>query len=401
MCAEIYAFFLSFSAPDGANAGATMTKTKWDGTLVRMMSLAAAAMLLLTARADAQNRWMWNHTHDDARISVNVTGDVQLTPDDRAIAQLSPGGRLQIEEEKRGQPSRLVIVSSPRDGGLEYVYVVDGRNRSWDAEAQAWFSALLVRLAPEWGQNVEQRVQRVHASGGAAAVLDLVEGINSSSSRRAHLLALLDLGPLNEAQGVRMLRIVGSTSSTSGRAQLLRTLSDRLDLRRAPLRDAYFSAAEGITSSSAKRGVLVHLLERDRLDPAILEPAMNVAATITSSSERRAVLVAAAERQSLSGERVRTAFFRSVDGISSSSERRLVLVTVLDRHGDDAAVVRDVVRSAAQISSDSEKAAVLMRVPVRQLRDSATSNAYRNAIDTVRSSSSRQRLELRLAEARG
>jgi hypothetical protein len=379
-----------------------MTAMRSDKTLLRMTKWTAVALFFLcAATADAQNRWVWNHTHDDARINVDVRGDVQLTPDDRAIARLSPDGRMQIEEVRPGQPSRLAIVSAPSSGGLEYVYIVDGRNRNWDAEAQAWLSALLVRLAPEWGQNVEQRVRRAHASGGAAAVLDLVEGIRSSSSRRAHLLALFDLGPLNEAHAVRALRIVGSTPSTSERAQLLRTLAERLDLRRAPLRDAYFSATEGITSSSSKRGVLVHLLDLGRLDPAILEPALNVATTISSSSERRAVLVATAERQSLTGERVRAAFFRSVDGISSSSERRLVLVTVLDRHGDDAAVVRDVVRSAGRMSSDSEKAAVLMQVPVRQLSDSATSDAYQSAIDTVRSSSARQRLERRLAEARG
>lgn len=367
---------------------------------------AAAAMLLAfpaSRMAAQENVYTMRSVDKDRVTSITVRGELELTADETAIARLSPGGRFQIERAFPGEPDRMLIVTAPRSGtgALEYVYVVDGRARTWDDDGRRWLATMLPELAMEWGMGAEARVRRIHAERGATGVLDTIDRIRSSRSRRLHLEALLAMGPLSTPEAVRALRVAGGVSSSAERSRLLRSMLAHVDLREAAVRSEFFRAVEGISSSAEKRRVLTEVLDAADLSEAAAHDAIVTSRGISSSAERAAVLVTAAERRPLSSDRLRTAYFDAVNGISSSSERRRVLVALLRRQGNEPEVVRGVVRSAREISSDSEKTAVLMEVPVSQLRDSATARTYRDSIDTIRSSSGRERVTRRLLEAQG
>ncbi len=374
-------------------------------TMGRMALLGALLMtpaLPAAAQQHERDEWVARHIHNDRRLEITVRGRFELTPDERAIATLSPGGRIQIEEATSRTSSRMVIVTADNAGTLSHLYVLNGRQQPWDAAAEAWLAELLPRAAREFGMGAESRVRRIHQRGGASAVLGEIEQIESSSSRRAHLQALFALGPVPPRELPRTLRAVERVSSTSSRAGLLRQLATHLDLRDAQQRAGFFGVVRTIASSSERRSLLMDVLARpDAAHEAVLVEILDVAAAIPSSSERAALLIAVADRHALGAERVRTAFFATLDGIPSSSERRRVLTAVLRRHGEQSAVTRGVIVSAAAIPSDSEKAAVLMEVPVAQLEHAETAQLYRRSMETIRSNSARERVMRRLVGAAG
>lgn len=366
-----------------------------------LAAMLAMSMSPLAAQTD-KTEWVIRQVHNDQRFEIAVRGRIELSDDERSIVRLSPGGRFQIEEVVPGAPSRLIIVTPDSDGTLRYVYLVNGVQQPWDDTARAWLAQQLPRAAREYGMGAEARVRRIHAANGASGVLDEVERIESGSSRRAHLKALFALGPMPARELPRALRLVSEVSGSSAKAELLRAVSDQLDLREERHRTPFFEMIRGIASSSQRGAVLKEVIARPdaSADPVLLQ-ILDVAGTISSSSEKAAVLIAFADRQSLERERVRDAFFSALDGISSSSERRRVLLNVLQRHEERPAVTRSVIRSAAAISSDSEKATVLLAVPAAQLNDTGIAQLYRQSMETIRSSSQRERVARRLYGAQG
>lgn len=311
----------------------TKERDDWQVPII----VAAAIVVLLLGSATpllAQQTWTWRHSHDDRKLSVSLRGEVELSADERSVLRLTPGGRLQVEQSLPGQPERMVIVTAPRaeSGALEYVYLVSGRVRSWDDDGRSWLARLLPEIARESGMGVEGRVRRIYGSRGAAGVLQEIESIRSTSSRRAHLHALLALAPLSSGEAARALRIVGGISSSSERSRLLRALTDRLNLGDEGVRAVFFEAVDGISSSSEKRRVLVHVLQTNGSDAAIVRAAVRSARLISSDSEKAAVLLAVPTLQLRDSATIRT-YRDTLDSIGSRSARERVMTHLIAAQG--------------------------------------------------------------------
>jgi hypothetical protein len=373
---------------------------RFPGKTMRVTLLCASlAAALLATRADAQSMsdQRWSRSDDGRNFTMSVRGKVWFTDDDRDIARIEPDGRVMIEEKWRGGPGRMIILTPVADGSLQRVYLLDGQPHAFDAEAQAWLAGLLPSIVRESGVGAVERARRIYSKKGATGVLDEIELINSNSTRRIYLATLITEWKLSASDAARALRATGGMSSSSEKASLLVTASDRLQMSDALVRGAYMDAARTINSSSELRRVLTKLLEAESLPEQTLIDALRTSGEISSSSERASVLARAAERHKLSSAELRSAFFNSTDGLSSNSEKRRVLVTLLRAQGGDREVVRGVVRSARGITSDSEKAAVLLEVPALSLKDTTTLEAYRDTMDTIRSRSARESVAARVS----
>jgi len=381
-----------------------------SGSPVRIAPLMVPALLvpaflvaLLGAtpgRSEAQiHDQRWTENDGGRSFSMSVRGKVWFTDDDRDIQRIEPDGRVMIEEDYRGRPGRMIIITPATNGGVQRVYLIDGQPHPYDADAQAWLAGLLPAIVRESGIGAVERARRIYEKKGATGVLDEIDLIKSNSTRRIYLTTLIEGWKLSTSDAARALRATGGMSSNSEKASLLVMASNRVEMSEPLVRGAYMDAARTISSSSELRRVLTKLLDEQSLPDQTLIDALRVSSDISSNSERAAVLARAAERHKLSSNELRSAFFSSAEGISSSSEKRRVLVTLLRAQGSDREVVRGVVKSARSISSDSEKAAVLLEVPSVSLRDSGTVEVYRDTMDTIRSRSTRESVSARIGGA--
>ena len=334
----------------------------------RLLAVAAlAAALAQPTAAQWSGDYQFHRSNDGRSLSVTVRGRIWFSDDDRDIVRIEDRGRLTIEERRRGFPDRMVVVAAGEDGQLERTYFVDGRRSQYGTAAAAWLSGLLPELIRESGTGAEERAQRILDRNGTDGLLDEVERIRSSSTRRRYLTVLLTDGRLSGSDGTRAMRAIDGISSSSDKATLLLLAAERLSLDSPTTRAAYFEAARSISSSSETRRALTGALAERPIPEPILIDAIGITRRISSGDERAAVLVLVAERHPLSTPALRDAFFGAADEISSSSQRRRVLVALLRAQGDDPTILRGVVRSARTISSDTEKAAVLMEVSARSV----------------------------------
>ena len=335
------------------------------GTTTRRIGVAAAVALALAAAGEARaQRHVSSHSDGTTRHEVRLDGEVEFTDDDRAVARLSPGGRLVIEEVVRGR-DRRVEWRATDGGGVRMIYAEDGETRAPDAGDRAWIAAQLQDAIRESGVGAERRVARLLARGGAQAVLDEIERIRSDGAKRRYYTVLLRAPRLGAAEAARALRHAGATIGSDG------------DLR--------------LTLSGA--------LEARRLDAAGVAALLDAGASIESDGDRSLLLRQVAGRDPLAEARVREAFFRTAAGVGSDGDLALVLTTVLRRERTGSATVAAALRAARGIGSDGDLARVLTLVPAASLRDPSVSAAYRAAMAGIGSDGDRRRAAVHLARS--
>jgi|GEM_PF-1552477 len=361
-------------------------------------ALALAATLVLAGAAAGQSgtRMRSESINNGHRVSVNTTGEVRFTDDDRGLSYVEPGARMVIEEEGPGEPDRRVEYRNA-GGGVQRTFFRNGREVQPDSDDEAWIRGALLRAIRESGANAPERTARIYRRGGADAVLDEIHEIGSDGSKTRYYTALLRL-PLRSGETARVLRDAGNRIGSDGDKE--RTLAVLLERRSISADEmvAMLDAAARIGSDGDKSRLLIAALARDPLEsPAAREAFFRTAAGIGSDGDKSRVLIQAVAREPFSDVGSRDAFFRTAAGIGSDGDKSRVLISALT-HGDvRRETVVEAVRTARTIGSDGDKARVLTSVPAEWLRDRAVAGAYQETLRTIGSDGDRSRAAARLA----
>lgn len=328
-------------------------------------------------------------------FSVELRGEVELTADDRDIASVSQGGRLEIFERDGLKTRRLTIENGA--GGLEYTYLRGGDPQPFDGDARAWFEEILSRIVREIGIGAEGRVRRILADSGPDGVLEAIGDLDGSTATRIYSTELLEQGDLEADQLTRLAEAATDGISSSGDlSRFLRDASGRYLAGGAV--DGFFEATQSIASSGDHARVLLHVINRDLTDDATkLARLLRSARDISSSGDKARVLAATADVW-IEDEAVRRAFFDTAGSIASSGDHSRALIALLDRSSPAAPTVAGAFRSTHGISSSSDKARVLIQGANRFHGSGAVRREYLDAAADISSSSDKARTLLRLID---
>jgi hypothetical protein len=364
---------------------------------IRLLALPIAALLTAAPacaqrqertehREERSHSWISVNDHDGKRTELRSTGRVQFNDEGDWVVAVAPGASLVISESGRGPDRRIEF--RPGNGGVRIRYFLEGDERSLDAGGRAWAQRLLGDAVRESGLGAEARVARIRARGGVAAVLADIARLESDSGRRAYYRALLDSGPMSNAEFARVMEDVGRRMRSDTETRLVLVgAADQVE--GAGRLAALLNAAAGMDSDTETRLVLIRAVERHRLaDAASRQAFFRAVGGMESDTETRLVLIAVADERLAEGDG-REAYFRAVRGMQSDTERRLVLVSVLERTPSEGTVV-SALQAAREMNSDVEKRLVLSNVPRAMLRNGRVTAAYRQVVDAMRSDTERR-----------
>jgi beta-lactamase regulating signal transducer with metallopeptidase domain len=318
--------------------------------------------------AAPQSSWFDSHnshtinwrTNDGLHArEIRVRGDVHFNDEETDIKSMSADGFFSYEESY-GFSSRRFQATAGSSGQIKRAYLVDGREKPLDADAQAWLRAAIPDFLRDSGIDAPERVRRFLKQGGAPAVLAEIGKIHSDGTKRLYIRELVPIGNLNTDQFQTVLRIVRGMGSDGEKASLLvflapYTLKDNL-------RDYTFEAVKTIHSDGEKHRVLTQFVLHDS-SRATLALSARAAGDINSDGERAAVLVDLAShlRDNRGGnDDLRRPFFRSAESMHSDGERARVLMAVIASAGEQPDILAEALRVAESINSDGEKARVLI-----------------------------------------
>ena len=342
---------------------------------------------------------------DSLGVDVEIDGEVEFDAAESDIVSLSD--EATIEQTVGGVEHR---VEFENDGGkVARRYFVDGSERPLDAAGRTWLAEVIPLVLREGAFDVDRRVARIRARGGAGAVLDETDRIQGDHARRSYLVALAEDGPLLPAEIDRAIAIAGKTGSDFEQRTTFTSFIEQQAL--APAQHVtLLEATAKIESDFEQRTVLEALAPKLVVDEPVAAAWAKTLATIESDFEARTVIEAMAENDGIPASAVQLAlrntrqlgsdferrtalaalaphlaehgalvsdYTASASGIGSDFERRTALVELLEEVELDAAACREVLESSAGISSDFEKRTVLVELAEHMPADEALIRRYR------------------------
>ncbi len=257
------------------------------------------------------------------RLNIEYGGEIELTPDERALARLGPEAYFEIEERDRRGRRRFEATPGP-GGKPEIVWLVDRQPAAFDGEAEAWLARVLKKFYRVTGHDAEGRVSRLLATGGVAGVLEETSEIGSDHVARIYFEHLLEQAEPSDQELARTLRqIARGIGSDHELRQLMQAIPVSAPGGEATA-DAWLAAARTIGSDHELRRTLSQFLDRPGLDDAGVETLLDAARDIGSDYELAELLRQLAAAHPIDGE-VRPAFDRALATIGSEHQRERVL----------------------------------------------------------------------------
>jgi beta-lactamase regulating signal transducer with metallopeptidase domain len=342
-----------------------------------------------------QSSWTEHHnsnitwrTNDGLhKREMRIDGDVHFNDDETDVRSMSAGGFFSYEESY-GFTSRRYQAMPDASGQIVRHFLVDGRDKPFDADAQAWLRAALPDILRNSGIDAPERVRRILKQGGVPAVLAEIGQIHSDGTRRVYIRELVPIGNLNADQFQSVLRLVRGMNSDGEKASVLvflapYTLKDNL-------REYAFEALRTINSDGEKHLVLTQFIMQDA-SRGSLTLAARAALGINSDGEKAAVLVDLAGHLRGNPD-LPHPFFRAAESIHSDGERTRVLIAVLASAGEQRDILAEALRVAEPMGSDGEKANVLVHADAYWKDDEMTRRAFFETARSIHSDGEKARV---------
>ncbi len=306
----------------------------------------------------------------DGRLSLDASGEFRFSDDERGIASLAPGETLSIRTSER-----KLMVRSAADGALTYDYEVDDKAQPFDAAGREWLAGLVPQLLRTTGIQAEERVARIHARGGVAAVIEEIELIKSDFVSRRYFTVLASVDGITGAERIRIYELAGRSIRSD--FELRHTL-DAFPLRAdsSPTEaQALLGAAKEIGSDFELAQLLMSVVGRLPTDDAVADAFTKAAAEIGSDFELHRALSTAV--RSDWGRRYLRTLIEVSREIGSDFEHGNFLREVLQIDGLDEATVVQVLELAGQkVGSGHERLQVLQTAAPWVERYPATRAVY-------------------------
>ena len=344
--------------------------------------------------------------NDGSRLRAKVKGEIRFNTDESDVVEL---GDTAWFEETRGGIKRRLEMEEGKGGAITRRFYVDGKEQAFDTDAKQWLAQIIPAVMRESGFDAEVRAKRIHARGGADAVLDEIAKIHSDYSRRCYMTELAKLGALKDAQVGKALALIATMSSDyeireslngllasqtfSSASQIalldvvahmesdyearevLSALSPKLVLD-AGVGDAWIKALAGIQSDYEARVAISTLAARSDLRPELVEGLLQAAAKIGSDYEMRTALSELAPHLKRTPQ-LASVYAKSVSAIGSDYERREALAALLKVVDVDANTSAALLDAIAGIDSDYECSTALIDLAARMPSDPALIKRYR------------------------
>ena len=340
-------------------------------------------------------------------LRAEIHGQIAFTPDETDVASLDAGGTAMFQETVGGSTRRIEL--SEDKGQLKRHYFVNGSERAYDADAHTWFAALVPSLIRESGLGAEARVARLYDKGGANAVLDEIERIQSGYARGVYLKLLTAHGKLAPGQIDRAMRIAGDLDGDYEKQQALQNLfaTQSLDAAEqiaffhqvtrvggnyeksellshsvdklvddAAVRSAWLAAAASVSGDYEHARSLKAILALGKLNDAQLGEVVASSASIGGDYEHAEVLKAAIT-QAHDVNAIAPAVIRSAQKIGGAYERSQTLLALIRAGKLDRSAADEILDSASSIGADYETSQVLIALAHAMPNDPALVKHYR------------------------
>ena len=150
------------------------------------------------------------HVKDNGKdFKIEYEGEITVSDDDTDVIAISDGGFIEITKSSFGSRRRIVI-EADRSGNLDRRYYVGRSEKSYNPDGKAWLAEILPDVVRHTTIAAKSRVDRFYARGGANAVLNEIDELESDYVKAAYFKLLLE-NNLSNSELVSVIREAGNS----------------------------------------------------------------------------------------------------------------------------------------------------------------------------------------------
>jgi len=345
------------------------------------------------ATQDRRAQW----SSDAGTFEVTTRGQAELTANETAITHLEPNSLLKIEHKTGDAVRRLEVTST--NGSPSYAYSVDGKRLPFAGEAQQWLASILPEIVSETGFGAASRVARLDRERGLEGVFAEVSRVHNPRVRAVLLLDLLKLRSLT-ADELRQVADEAVSAVPEGYLPVFLSAAADYYLDEPETRAAYLDAIARIPWDGHRTRLVLDLLQRPGLDPGIAADLIRTADAHFKTDNLRAAFLARIAERALADDTLRPVFLQSFGAIRTDMVLAGLASDVLkgQEQLDDATRLQLLQMAFDHLRVDRVRAALLIEISDRFLGDPALEVTYRKAVEQIRDSQSRRKVESALRE---
>lgn len=235
-----------------------------------------------------RRQWTIRISGTDCDIDLRMDGVVEFNRDFTDVARISSGGTFRLESRLNGVRRELRI--EPSRSGLTRVYRVDGTERPFDSQAQAWFAEFLIDLDRRTAIGVDFRVPRLLEQGGVAGVLAETGQMSSDYVRDRYYQKLSEAKTLTATETAQVLEQVAARTKSDHYASAALSRTPGRYLSEARVRDAAFTVVERMDSDHYIASSLQTILGSGAPSSAEMDFLVKALADVSSDHYKHAVL---------------------------------------------------------------------------------------------------------------
>lgn len=331
---------------------------------IRQFIISAALILTVTSlsaqeasvqRYSSNNKTVIKNRNGFSSFDVETRGKIVLTDDDKDVKSMSPDGYLEVRKTVFG--SRRTLIISVESNGLKKEYY-EGRTKvPFEPAGRQWMAEILPELVRTTTIGAEGRVDRFFKKGGASAVVNEIESMESNYVK-SHYANLLMKQKVSSNEYARIIdRIAGTVDSNYYLAGFLKNNLDTF-LQSNDALVAVFRATSKLDSDHYKTEVIKTGLGSKDVSIDAVKIILKSAGSMDSDHYKTEVLTSLLKQNNLTDE-VLSEMFVASKTIDSDYYRSVVLNRALNRDGLSATSFQRALESVKDIDSDHYKSEVL------------------------------------------
>ncbi|HTR29223.1 MAG TPA: hypothetical protein VMH27_08130 [Puia sp.] len=188
-------------------------------------------------------------------------GKIQLSDDERSIAEISPGGYLKFKEN-----DTTMKAESDLQGKITYT-LYNGREDLPLNDSGRHFIASQIQKMIRLGFFAEDRARKIYEKSGVKGLIAELSRIRMEGGRDQYLDLLFRSDSLTPADEIRLLKLAENSNDMNGRQQLLQRFN-RERLGDSAVAGEWLSAVGDLDQANEKKDLLLHYIGEDNREGA-------------------------------------------------------------------------------------------------------------------------------------
>lgn len=263
-------------------------------------------------------------------FKIEYEGEFTISDDDKDIIAITNGGFIDISKSSFGN-KRRVLIESDRNGNLIRKYYEGRSEKEYNPDGKSWLAEILPEIVRSTTIAAKSRVDRFFNKGGANAVLNEIQNMDSDYVKSAYYKLLLNHN-LNTNELTKLLECVGKDIESDHYLSEILKENQKAFLANSQTITAYINATKSISSDHYITNVLKTIINDSSITDSQMASLLEISKSVESDHYLTQILTEVMDTRDLNSQNI-SKIVNLSKAIGSDHYKTQVLKKVINKKG--------------------------------------------------------------------